>query len=196
MEAFLGLVPQSQKRRNLKLYNVFIGFLLLCIIFIAFTNKRQMGKSSGAVKLTNPNNLTPKQLRNKRGPPYLTYILSSVPRRFNFTVKSLTSGLPGFFNINRKQPVSLNDSRIYHHGNPKYSSVLLTYVDLLTDIGSKSEAELTYNDWVFIFEDDANIVPAHVIRTSFGKIYAKWNSSYPYPKLAGIVLSALSIRCF
>ena len=123
-------------------------------------------------------------LNNRRGPPYLTYIISSLPQRLNSTMKELKAGLPRFFNINHKLPVPLNDSRILRSGDVHVSSLLLTYVDLWRSFGSRPEAEYRDGDWMFVFEDDVGIVPPHIMKAFYGKIYKKWKYSNPKRWLA------------
>ncbi|CAF4868591.1 unnamed protein product, partial [Rotaria magnacalcarata] len=120
------------------------------------------------------NNMTPSYLANSRGTPYLAYIISGIPQRYNSTLMQLRDALPGFFNFNRKQPVSHNDSRILRTGDVKVSSLLLTYIDLWNDIGARSAIELRDNDWIFLFEDDVAIIPRSIIKSFYKTIYEKW----------------------
>ena len=166
----------------------FAGILLLCIALIIYINvsllKLQEKKFNNCI----PSPLiksTASHLRKSRGPPYLAYIISSTQRRFNFTLVNLNTVLPNYFNIKQKQSVSHNDSRIFRNSDPQVSSLLLTYIDLWSDFGARSEAEFTDNDWMFLFEDDVNIVHPKIIESFHPQIYAKWNYSNPNSSIAG-----------
>ena len=87
------------------------------------------------------------------------------------------------FNIQHKQRVSTNDSWIVSR---RVSSLLLTYIDLWNGIGAKTESELTDDDWIFLFEDDVNIVGFNIIEKFYPQIYAKWNHSNSNNSLAGL----------
>ncbi|CAF3293188.1 unnamed protein product [Rotaria socialis] len=139
------------------------------------------------------NNMTASHLANPRGPPYLAYIISGIPQRHNSTRKQLRDALPGFFNFNHKQPVSLNDSRILRTVDMKVSSLLLTYIDLWNDIGARSPIELRENDWIFLFEDDVAIIPRRIMKSFYKRIYEKWRYRSPNPNLAKTIEQALEL---
>ena len=120
------------------------------------------------------------------GPPYLAFIISSILARFNATNANLNKVLPGYLNIQHKQPVSANDSRMVSETSLQALSLLLTSIDLWNEIGAKAESELTDDDWIFIFEDDVDIVASDSIKYSYPEIYAKWNYSNPNNSVAGL----------
>lgn len=133
-------------------------------------------------------NVTSQNLLVRRGPPYLAYIISGIPQRYNSTLKQLNDALPDFFRFHHKQPVPHNDSRILRTGDMKVSSLLLTFIDLWNDIGSRPAAQLHDDEWVFFFEDDVGIVPSHIMKSFYSKIYEKWNYGNPNPSLASRLL--------
>jgi hypothetical protein len=100
-------------------------------------------------------------------------------------LSNLNTVLPNYFNIRHKQPVSLNDTRIYKEGHKEILSLSLTYIDLWNDFGARPEAEYTDNDWIFLFEDDVNIVPFTIIQSFHPQLYAKWNCTNPNSSIAG-----------
>ena len=128
------------------------------------------------------------------GPPYLAFIISSMLARFNTTSTNLNSVLPGYFNIQHKQPVSTNDSRIMSGTSVSALSLLLTYIDLWNEIGAKAESELMDDDWIFLFEDDVNIVPLKFIPKLCSELNAKRNHSNLNISLAGSNRSFI-LRC-
>lgn len=139
-------------------------------------------------------NSSQSQSRQRRGPPYLTYIISVSTQRFNRTKNNLESRLPNFFNTKKKQPVSRNDSRMYRNGaDENAASLMLTFIDLWDEIGALPNTEYSDNDWVFIFEDDVNVVPNSIIQGFYPKIFAQWNYSNPNTSIAGIVEQALEM---
>jgi hypothetical protein len=163
----------------------FIGILLVCIALIIYINMNTLQKQFNTCKPSLLNYSTVSHLRESRGPPYLAFIISATTRRFNATFVNLNTALPGHFILKRKEIVSHNDSRIFRTGDRQVSSLLLTYVDLWHDFGARPEAEFTDNDWIFLFEDDVNIVPNHIISSFHPKLYAKWNYTNPNSSLAG-----------
>ncbi|CAM4777211.1 unnamed protein product [Rotaria magnacalcarata] len=108
-------------------------------------------------------------LRRRQGPPYLTYIISSIPQRFNSTMKALKTVLPGFFNVKHKEPVPHSDSRILRNGDMNASSLLLTNIDLWSAFAWSSSTDFSDNDWILIFEDDVRIVPPEIMKTFYGE---------------------------
>jgi hypothetical protein len=105
--------------------------------------------------------------------------------RLNATLTNLKTALPGYFNIKHKQSVPFTDSRIVLNGDKYASSLLLSFIDIWMDLGARSEAELKDNDWIFIFEDDVNIVSMDVIQRFYPEIHAKWKYSNPNSSIAG-----------
>ena len=163
----------------------FIGILLACIALIIYTNVSKWQGQVNNCELFPQNNSTVSHLSKNHGPPYLAFIISPMPKRLNATLTNLQTVLPGYFNIKHKQSVPFTDSRIVLKGDKYASSLLLSFIDIWTDLGAKSEAELKDNDWIFIFEDDVNIVSMDVIQRFYPQIYAKWNYSNPNTSIAG-----------
>ena len=127
-------------------------------------------------------NLTNLSARKLTGSPYLTYIISAVPKRINFTSRILHTKLPGFFNASYRNSVPYNDSRMFKTNGAPAGSLMLTYIDLWREIGSKADNELTDNEWIFIFEDDVDLVPLHILKSFYNHIYTQLNfsdTSYP-----------------
>ena len=106
-------------------------------------------------------------LTKTKSRPYLAYIINGVPRRENFTQNILKKRLPGIFNIVKRTAVPHNDTRVVRHGDKHVSALLLTHIDLWTEFGSKLETEYSDHDWVFIFEDDVDIVPPNIAETFY-----------------------------
>jgi len=131
-------------------------------------------------------NSTSPHTRPARGPPYPTYIISISPNRYNRTRNNIETMVPNLFNIQIKHPVSRNDSRMYTNGvDPGASSLMLTFIDLWTDFGAQPESAYSDNDWMFIFEDDVNVVPYSIIQGFYPKIFAQWNYNSSNSSIAG-----------
>lgn len=126
----------------------------------------------------------PAQTPLKNG-SYLTYIMFAVPNRFNFTKSVLDTRLPGFFNATHRQCVLYNDSRMYKHAGLGAASLMLSYIDLWREIGSKSDTELADNDWIFLFEDDVDIIPLSILKSFYPKLYLKWSKTGQSKSLGG-----------
>lgn len=163
----------------------FIIVILICIIFFIHMNTTRLRKEPDRHPPGTINNSIASSVQKSRGPPYLTFIISSVSHRFNRTFYNLNIATPGYFNIQQRRPVLKNDSRITVNRDTKVASLLLTYVDLWDDIGARPESELRDNDWIFIFEDDVNIVPLEVVENFYPDIHTKWNYSNPNTSIAG-----------
>jgi hypothetical protein len=176
---------------NCTLRRRFTGILLIIIALMIYINMSKLQKKSNPCKTFLVVNSTARHLRESRGPPYLAFIISSSPRRFNATLINLNTALPGYFNIQHKQPVSHNDSRILRHGDKQVSSLLLSYIDMWRDFGAKPEVEFTDNDWVFLFEDDVNVASVSLIKSFNPQIAVKWNISNPHTLLAGSKRSSM-----
>lgn len=157
-----------------------IGMIL--VMYVSMDSPWKLSHDRSMLNLTKPNFSKP---IGKRGSPYLTYIVSAIPKRLNSTMKNLHEKMPGFFNMQHKKSVSFNDSRILRSGDMKVSSLLLTYVDIWSYFGSRPENEFTDNDWIFLFEDDVDIVPMSLIESFQPKLYPKWNHSSPNHYLEG-----------
>lgn len=126
------------------------------------------------------------QLRRRRGPPYLTYIISISIPRYNRTRNNIEVPVPKFFNIKRRLPVSRNDSRMYRNNvDEAAASLMLTFIDLWGDFAAQSDSEYSENDWMFIFEDDVNVVPNSIIAGFYPKIFPRWNYTNPNTSIAG-----------
>jgi hypothetical protein len=168
-----------------RLYRVFSGIVLICIMLAMYVNMNSSWTTLPDRKMVNVNESSTALPIQKRGPPYLAYVVSAIPKRLNSTIKNLQEKIPGFFDIRHKQSVSYNDSRILRTGDMKVSSLLLSYIDLWSYFGSRPECEFTDNDWIFLFEDDVDIVPMSIIERFHPKLYEKWNYSSPSHSLAG-----------
>ncbi|CAF3459880.1 unnamed protein product [Rotaria socialis] len=137
--------------------------LLLLILFITMSNAGKQMNDCQPMFISEVNSPS----RRRQGPPYLTYIISSIPQRFNSTLKELNTVLPGFFNVKHKEPVPHSDSRILRHGDMNASSLLLTNIDLWSAFGWSSSANYSDNDWILIFEDDVRIVSPEIMKTFY-----------------------------
>lgn len=135
----------------------------------------------------------PRKVKNDTG--YLTYIISAVPQRLNFTSTVLNTRLPGFFNTHYKLSVPHNDSRIFYKAGIHAASLMLTYIDLWREIGSKPDTELSQNDWVFVFEDDVDIVPIGILKAFYSKVYLHLNGSATSTVLAGMSFFFIGRTC-
>lgn len=162
-----SLINNWKNDENRRFHRLFIGILSVCIILIIFANVNQLRKKSIHCKYPSIH-LKGSLLGKRRGPPYLTYIISNLPKRLNLTRTSLISRIPFYFNIHHRQPVPHDDLRIRQHGDMNMSSLLLTYVDLWSEFGWKKTDEYNDNDWIFIFEDDVDIVPREIIEKFYG----------------------------
>lgn len=171
--------------QQLASFRCFIRILLISILLIVYITVTMLQKPVVSAKPLPTNTSTTSYSSKSRPPPYLTYIISNIPRRFNFTLKNLQTALPNYFDIKHKQSVSLNDSRIFRNNDQSASSLLLTYIDVWRDFGARPEAEYSDGDWMFLFEDDVNVVSTDLIRNIYPKIYAKWNYTNSNTSLAG-----------
>lgn len=120
--------------------------------------------------------------------PYPAYIISSKDDRFNFTQTNLNKALPNYFDIKRKYSVLHNDTRISRFGLPQVSSLLLTYIDLWSEIGKTPKRQLEDNDWVFIFEDDVNILVNEIIQQFHTELFNRWNHTDDQHSLRGMTV--------
>ncbi|CAF3824585.1 unnamed protein product [Rotaria sp. Silwood1] len=184
----LNIISNSNPNR---FYHLFYGIIILTVICLTiFLNLQNKFHNCNVFDLYNSSS---RNIRNSSGPPYLAYIISSIPARFKFTKSNLNNALPNYFNIKKKQSVPYNDSRINFHSSIQFSSLLLTYVDLWNEIGAKPNAELKENDWIFLFEDDVNIVNITLIERFYQQIYAKWKYKDPQHSLKGIIEQGLKM---
>ena len=184
-EILTNLFMFWRMERQKRFYRVFSGIVLFSIMLVTLISMNSSCKTIQDHEVLSVNKFNITISIKKRGPPYLTYIVSAIPKRFNSTMTNLQGKMPGFFNIHHKQSVSYNDSRILRTGDMKVSSLLLTYVDLWSYFGSRPDNEFTDTDWIFLFEDDVDIVPLSIIERFHPKLYAKWNYSSPNHSLAG-----------
>lgn len=168
-----------------RFYRVFSGIVFVSIMLGMLISMNSSWTTFQDHKVLSGNKFNTTISSKRRSPPYLTYIVSATPKRLNSTMTNLQDKMPGFFNIHHKQSVSFNDSRILRTGDMKVSSLLLTYVDLWSYFGSTPDNEFTDNDWIFLFEDDVDIVPMSIIERFHPKLYARWNYSSPNHSLAG-----------
>ena len=166
-------------------YPIFGGIFLIIMMLVMHISMNPPWTISHDHKMLNLTKSNFSKPIRKRGPPYLTYIVSAISKRLNSTMKNLHEKMPGFFNIHHRKSVSFNDSRILRSGDMKVSSLLLTYVDLWSYFGSRPESEFADNDWMFLFEDDVDIVPMSVIESFQPKLSPKWNHSSPNHCLEG-----------
>ena len=167
------------------LWRCFIATVFICTVILTNISMTQKDTKICKPNLNSIEKSNMSHLHKNRGAPYLAFIISMVPVRFNATHTNLNNVLPGYFNIQHKQPVSTNDSRIISGTSKEALALLLTYIDLWSEIGAKAELELTDDDWIFLFEDDVNTVPFHIIEKFHPQIYAKWNYSNPNSSIAG-----------
>lgn len=172
-------------RQQPAFYFYFASILLFLTVSSVYMNTRIFEESPVNCEQYSGMNSGSLHIRKKRGPPYLTYIMSSSPRRFNFTFGNLQDRVPNYFNVKLKHSVSINDSRIFYTDDIRASSLLLTYVDLWTAFGAQPETEYSDNDWVFLFEDDVDIVPYGIIERFYSKLFAQWNYSESNSSIAG-----------
>lgn len=133
---------------------------------------------------------------SRKNSSYLAYIMSAIPHRLNFTKSVLEARLPGFFNITHRKCVPLNDSRVYKNAGEGAGALMISYIDLWREIGSKPDEELADNDWIFLFEDDVDIIPLDILRKFYSKVYLKWNRHGQSKSLAGSLTSLANIVVF
>lgn len=180
----------SKSARNENFQRILARLLCTCILLIFYALIDQLLIESKECKMSVANHSSPIRSRKHNGPPYSTYILSAVAKRINFTSRILNTRLPGFFNITYRNCVPYNDSRIFKTSGIAAGSLMLTYIDLWKEIGSKPAEELDENEWVFIFEDDVDLVPLHILKDFYNKIYTTLNfSNVSYPIAGKMMLS-------
>lgn len=175
------LIKSGKIHRNYSI-SLCISLLLAINIFLKQTTiERESYPSNTSQNVT----ATVSKLVIKNNTPYLTFIISAVPARRNFTMTTLNTRLPGFFHAKHWKTVSKTDPRIFQSGGIHAASLMLTYLDLWKDISLKAESELADDDWVFLFEDDVDIVPLGILEAFYNEIYTQWNKTNPSKALAG-----------
>ena len=127
---------------------------------------------------------TPAPRQPKNG-SYLTYIMFALSNRLNFTKSVLDTRLPGFFNATHRRCVPHNDSRMYRNGGVGAGALMLSYIDLWREIGAKPDSELADDDWVFLFEDDVDIIPLEILKSFYPKLFVQWSRTGQSQSLAG-----------
>lgn len=159
-------------RRNLcsVIVIVLLAFGIIKYGVVGHTIYCKMTKSSFAIA------------RTIYGPPYLAFIVSPSFDRYYSAKQNLEQALPGYFKIEHFRSVSLKDPRIERSDNSKKKSLLLSFADMWLNVSSRFEYD--ENDWIFLFEDDVNIVNIKEISL----IYSKLNFTNPQYSLVGNVL--------
>lgn len=152
--------------------------IFVVIVFISIIQIRKPLFKCQPITTTSTNVST---VSRNQSSPYLAYIIAFTEKRFNATFQDLTAALPGFFKIQRIQSVSHNDSRLIGAGDMQVASLLLTHISIWNEIGSKPDTEVAENDWVFVFEDDVNVVPINIMRDFHGPSYKSFTEEYPNP---------------
>lgn len=158
---------------------VFVRTVLIVLVLIIFVKMFKSVKDWNACELSIVTEIKTVRSSKYHGPPYLAYIISSVPGRFNPTLNNLNTILPGFFKIKIREPVLQNDSRIPSRVEASVGSLLLTNIDLWSELGWNSASTLNDKDWIFIFEDDVRIAPLPMIESFYGKINRTENNTNP-----------------
>lgn len=179
-------IPTASKNGTTnRLHRSFMALVLICGAVVIYTrcNEQLFRRSENQTFMLN--NITQNISKRRPGAPYLAYIISAVEKRRNFTMNCLKERLPGYFKIIQKSAVPHNDSRIVKNGDKQVSALLLAHIDLWTEFGSKPEAEYLDDDWFFIFEDDVDIVPTHIINQFYPTIYQQWLSNNSVNPLRG-----------
>lgn len=177
-----------------RFHRLFMILLLVCVVLVIFTRFNQQMLENRSSQSFMLNNITQSSSHRKKGAPYLAYIISAIEKRRNFTMNCLNERLPGFFNISHRSAVSHNDSRIVRNGDRQVSSLLLSHIDLWTEFGSKPEAEYADDDWLFIFEDDVDIVPLHIVESFYPNVYKQWTTKNASQALRGKTIQQKQIR--
>lgn len=173
-------MPMSDENKN-KLRCNCKKIMFISFIFVLFISMSKLKQPAYICQQKTLSNRISSSLTRRRGPPYTAYIISYSDRRFNATLYDITTALPGFFNMSRKQAVSINDSRINRASDLGVSSLLLSHIDVWNEFGSKAASERCDDDWVFVFEDDVGVIPYEIIRNFHTQAYMSWNDTYPYP---------------
>ena len=149
------------------------AFFLVYLFLVSFTMDDSLCSSSS------------KRQARAANASFLTYIMFSVANRFNFTKSIFDTRLPGFFNASHRYCVPKNDSRVYSNAGLGAGSLMLSYIDLWREIGSKPDSELDDDDWIFLFEDDVDIIPWEILRKFYPKLFLKWSRIGLSQALAG-----------
>lgn len=175
-----------------RFHRLFTGILFLCVILIIYANTHQLRRKMIDCKL--PSFLFKESsLKSKQGPPYLTYIISAIPGRFNLTRTSLETRLPGYFKIHQRRPVPHDDRRIRRFDDLNVSSLLLTHIDLWSQFGWNDDQRYGDHDWFFVFEDDVDILPLDVIEELRQKNQSVSNVTKVAQSLAGKSLDIFEV---
>lgn len=173
---------QNLLRRN------FIKLLLISFVIILFISTAKLRKFDSSCQPIIVTSRHMSALSPSRGPPYSAYIIAHTEKRFNATFDNLTNALPGFFNIQRIQSMSYNDSRIAGAGDLRVASLLLTHINIWNEFGSKSDTDVGENDWVFVFEDDVGVIPISIMKRIYRPIYKSFARRYPNPVVSSMQL--------
>ena len=186
MVLFLNRLSQKKAYQLRKTINISFCISLLLVIYILIKHTQIEWKSCPSISSENSSVIPPLQKANRSS--YPAFIISAVTDRFNFTKSNLNTRLPGFFDVTHRKSVNATDPRIYGSFSFGAASLMLTYIDLWKEIALKPASELAENDWVFLFEDDVDIVPLGIIQGFYNKIYIEWSKTNETKGLTGTII--------
>ena len=185
MLLFSKVLPPKKTYQLRNTVNISFYISILVVIYILIRQTKVEWKNCPSMSAENSSATPPLQIGNRS--PYLGFVVSAVPNRFNFTKSTLNSWLRGIFNLTHRKSVNKTDPRIYGSVGVGAASLMLTYIDLWKEIALKPASELAENDWIFLFEDDVDIVPLVILETFYNRIYMQWNQTNPSIALAGTI---------
>lgn len=172
-EYIRSLLKTDEKRQFFHMSAVILCLLIIILIY----EQRHAWIQPELCPLYRPKNSTKTSPKARTDPPYCTFIISSIPERFNFTFNNLRSRLPGFLDVRKREPVPHSDPRIFRGGSLGVSSLLLTFIDLWVEFGWSSDDDVADDDWMFLIEDDVDIVPPPILSSYHEKKYGLPNST-------------------
>jgi hypothetical protein len=137
---------------------LFILIILICSFMLSKIN-------------INYNNISKNNVYIDRQSSILCYVISFPDKlNFKFVKKNLERAFPNILIVKQYTPVPINDSRISGSWWPvdlKYYSETMTYIDILRNVSENVELDLY--DFVFILEDDVQIIDPYLYPKAWRK---------------------------